>query len=135
MNIEISNGELLDKVAILKIKLKNVKDLKKQEDIRKEHDSLAVKMTTLTESLFEKSDTINKKKYLDLFDKLLLTNEKLWLLEDRIREKESRNMFDEDFIEIARAIYYTNDIRFKIKQDINELTKSNIVEVKEHPRY
>jgi hypothetical protein len=58
MNIEISNGELLDKVAILKIKLKNVKDLKKQEDIKKEHDLLTAKMTTLTELLFEKSGTL-----------------------------------------------------------------------------
>ena len=135
MNIEISNGELLDKVTVLKIKLKNIKDFGKQKDIKKEHDLLTAKMATLTNSLFENSTTINKEKYLNLFNKLLSTNEKLWLLEDRIREKESKSRFDQDFIEIARAIYHTNDIRFKLKQDINELTMSNIIEVKEHPRY
>ena len=132
MNIEISNGELLDKITILKIKLIKIKDNDKQKHLMKEHDLLVAKMMILTDSLDNKDD---EGEYLKLFDQLFSVNEKLWRIEDQIREKESKNIFDKDFIELARSIYFVNDVRSKIKKSINELTKSNIVEIKQYSRY
>ena len=132
MNIEISNGELLDKITILKIKLIKIKDNDKQKHLMKEHDLLVAKMMVLTDSFDNKDD---EGEYLKLFDQLFSVNEKLWRIEDQIREKESKNIFDKDFIELARSIYFVNDVRSKIKKSINELTKSNIVEVKQYSRY
>ena len=132
MNIEISNGELLDKITILKIKLIKIKDNDKQKHLMEEHDLLVAKMMVLTDSFDNKDD---EGEYLKLFDQLFSVNEKLWRIEDQIREKESKNIFDKDFIELARSIYFVNDVRSKIKKSINELTKSNIVEVKQYSRY
>ena len=132
MNIEISNGELLDKITILKIKLIKIKDNDKKKHLMEEHDLLVAKMMVLTDSFDNKDD---EGEYLKLFDQLFSVNEKLWRIEDQIREKESKNIFDKDFIELARSIYFVNDVRSKIKKSINELTKSNIVEVKQYSRY
>ena len=106
MNIEISNGELLDKITILKIKLIKIKDDDKRKYLMEEHDLLVVKMMILTDSLDNKDD---EGEYLKLFDQL--------------------------FTELARSIYFINDVRSIIKKSINELTKSNIVEVKQYSRY
>jgi len=132
MKIEVSNGELLDKVAIIKLKMENIKDSQKREHIRREHDELVREMMSLTDSLKDKE---YESQYLKLYDQLFSTNEKLWYLEDRIREKEKRNVFDQDFIDVARAIYYTNDVRASIKKEINELTQSSFVEVKSYSEY
>ena len=132
MNIEISNGELLDKITILKIKLIKIKDDDKRKYLMEEHDLLVVKMMVLTDSFDNKDD---EGEYLKLFDQLFTVNERLWNIEDQIREKESKNIFDKDFIELARSIYFINDVRSIIKKSINELTKSNIVEVKQYSRY
>ena len=132
MNIEISNGELLDKITILKIKLIKIKDDDKRKYLMEEHDLLVVKMMVLTDSFDNKDD---EGEYLKLFDQLFTVNERLWNIEDQIREKESKNIFDKDFIELARSIYFINDVRSIIKKSINELTKSNIVEIKQYSRY
>jgi len=132
MNIEISNGELLDKITILKIKLAKIKDVDKRKYLMEEHDLLVTKMMILTDSFDNKDD---EGEYLKLFDQLFTVNERLWNIEDQIREKESKNIFDKDFIELARSIYFINDVRSIIKKSINELTKSNIVEVKQYSRY
>ena len=132
MNIEISNGELLDKITILKIKLIKIKDDDKRKYLMEEHDLLVAKMMVLTDSFDNKDD---EGEYLKLFDQLFTVNERLWNIEDQIREKESKNIFDKDFIELARSIYFINDVRSIIKKSINELTKSNIVEVKQYSRY
>ena len=132
MNIEISNGELLDKITILKIKLIKIKDDDKRKYLMEEHDLLVVKMMVLTDSFDNKDD---EGEYLKLIDQLFSVNERLWNIEDQIREKESKNIFDKDFIELARSIYFINDVRSIIKKSINELTKSNIVEVKQYSRY
>jgi hypothetical protein len=132
MKIEVSNGELLDKVAIIKLKMENIDDAQKLKHISKEHDELVREMMLLTESLKDKD---HESEYLKLYDQLFSTNEKLWYLEDRIREKEKRNIFDQDFIDIARAIYYTNDVRASIKKEINKLTQSSFVEVKSYSEY
>ena len=132
MKIEVSNGELLDKVAIIKLKMENIDDAQKLKHISKEHDELVREMMLLTDSLKDKD---HESEYLKLYDQLFSTNEKLWYLEDRIREKEKRNIFDQDFIDIARAIYYTNDVRASIKKEINKLTQSSFVEVKSYSEY
>ena len=132
MNIEISNGELLDKITILKIKLAKIKDVDKRKYLMEEHDLLVAKMMILTNSFDNKDD---EGEYLKLFDQLFTVNERLWNIEDQIREKESKNIFDKDFIELARSIYFINDVRSIIKKSINELTKSNIVEIKQYSRY
>tara|TARA_Y100000034_G_C6898441_1_gene414746 strand:- start:2178 stop:2576 length:399 start_codon:yes stop_codon:yes gene_type:complete len=132
MKVSISNGELLDKVTIIKLKMENIKDPTSRDSVRREHDELVRQMMILTDTI---SDKNVEEEYLRLYDQLFMTNEKLWLLEDRIREKEKRNVFDYDFIEIARSIYYTNDVRTSIKKEINELTQSLLVEVKSYSEY
>ena len=132
MKVSISNGELLDKVTILKLKLDNVTDEEKLKHIRKEHDTLVAEMMVLTDTIENKD---KEGEYLRLYDSLYATNNKLWILEDRIREKEKRNIFDQDFIEVSRAIYYTNDVRADIKRKINSLTNSAFVEVKNYLEY
>ena len=91
MKIEVSNGELLDKVSILRLKLQHITDDEKRTHALKEHQELVVEMMNLTDSLPDK-DTEHD--YLKLFDKLMEVNSVLWSLEDRIREKEKRNNFD-----------------------------------------
>ncbi len=132
MKINVSNGELLDKVTILKLKLENIKDEEKRKHVRNEHDALVGEMMVLTDSIQDKN---KESEYLKLYDSLFEVNNKLWMLEDRIREKEKRNIFDQDFIDIARAIYYTNDVRANIKREINNLTDSDFVEVKDYLEY
>ena len=86
--------------------------------------------------LIESINKLNAEYNLDeLFGQLLITNKKLWDIEDSIRMKEKNQEFDNDFIQIARSVYFTNDIRAKIKNDINDLTKSNIFEVKSYEKY
>ena len=132
MKIEVSNGELLDKVSILRLKLQHITDDEKRKHALKEHEELVVEMMNLTDSLPNKETEYD---YLQLFDKLMEVNSVLWSLEDRIRDKEKRNNFDQDFIEIARAIYFKNDERATIKRKINELTGSSFVEVKSYSEY
>ena len=132
MKIEISNGELLDKVSIVKLKIEYIGDTEKLQHLRKEHGVLIAYMMELTDSLPDKE---TESKYLGLYDQLYAVNEKLWHLEDRIREKEKRNMFDQDFIDVARAIYFTNDVRAQLKREINELTQSSLFEVKSYQEY
>ena len=132
MKVDVSNGELLDKVSIIKLKIENISNPTKHKHIRREHDELIAQMMELTDSI---KDVELEARYLSLYDQLFTTNEKLWHLEDRIREKEKRNIFDQDFIDIARAIYYMNDARAGIKKEINELTQSPLVDVKSYLEY
>ena len=97
-----------------------------------------IELATIDIYRFKQSKIQDKNKeseYLKLYDSLFEVNNKLWMLEDRIREKEKRNIFDQDFIDIARAIYYTNDVRANIKREINNLTDSAFVEVKDYLEY
>jgi len=132
MKIDVSNGELLDKVSIVKLKMEYIGDTAKLKHLRKENEVLTAYMMELTETL---SDKDVESKYLNLYDQLYAVNEKLWHLEDRIRDKERRNIFDQDFIEVARAIYFTNDVRAQLKREINELTRSSLFEVKSYQEY
>jgi hypothetical protein len=112
----ISIGELLDKITILHIKKENIKDDNKLKSINNEL------------SLLEKiSYNIPHN---ELYDNLKETNKKLWIIEDRIREKERLKEFDNEFIQLARSVYFTNDKRCNIKKEINMLYNSVIIEEK-----
>ena len=125
MNIEVSHGEIVDKLTILQIKKENIKDPSKLDNIVKEYDYLF--------SIVENDLGIltSSPEYLEL----LSINKDLWVIEDDIREKERQKEFDEDFIKLARAVYYTNDVRAKIKKEINLKYGSGFVEEKSYSQY
>ena len=123
---EISAGELFDKISILEIKKNKIKDKNKRNIILKELSSL---QETASENI-QKSKSIIK-----LYKKLKSINLKLWKIEDDIRDCERKNNFDSKFIKLARAVYFTNDERSRVKNKINSLTKSNISEVKSYKKY
>jgi len=123
---EISAGELFDKISILEIKKNKIKDKNKRNIILKELSSL---QETESENI-KKSKSIIK-----LYKKLKSINLKLWKIEDDIRDCERKNNFDIKFIKLARAVYFTNDERSRVKNKINSLTKSNISEVKSYKKY
>ena len=120
---EISVGELVDKITILKIKKEKITNKEKLVEIKKELDSLT--------NTFNKS--IKKNINLETLTKELKnTNLKLWDIEDKIRESEKKQGFGKEFIELARNVYKFNDERAKIKLKINEALGSNIKEVKSY---
>ncbi len=123
---EISAGELFDKISILEIKKNKIKDKNKRNIILKELSSL---QETASENI-QKSKSIIK-----LYKKLKSINLKLWKIEDDIRDCERKNNFESKFIRLARAVYFTNDERSRVKNKINSLTKSNISEVKSYKKY
>lgn len=125
MKIEISNGELLDKVSILKIKLFHISDQDKIKNIDKE---LAILLPLCQEYLQNSS-------VYTLYQELVEVNNKLWDIEDKLREHETRMEFNKEFIELARLVYITNDRRADIKKQINIITESNIVEEKSYSNY
>ena len=123
VNIPVSIGELWDKYTILLIKNKKIIDKRK----------LALVITELNYL----QEFMVKYAYQEdnLFIRLKDVNEKLWDIEDKLRIKESKKMFDNEFITLARAVYYTNDERAEIKNRINSLYNSTIHEVKEYVDY
>jgi hypothetical protein len=125
MNIEVSHGEIVDKLTILQIKKENITDPSKLDNIVKEYDYLL--------SVVENDLGISTEspEYLEL----LSINKELWVIEDDIRDKERVKEFDEDFIKLARAVYYTNDVRAKIKKEINLKYSSGFVEEKSYQSY
>ena len=127
MKVEISNGELIDKLTILEIKLVEIKDKDKLINIQKEFDTL----NPLVEKLFEKYDSQLQHYY----DELAKINGQLWDIEDWIRECEREKRFDKEFVELARSVYITNDKRSEVKKLINILTGSGLVEEKSYKDY
>jgi len=125
MNIEVSHGEIVDKLTILQIKNQNITDPIKLDNIVKEYNYLL--------SIVENDLGISTEspEYLEL----LSVNNELWVIEDNIRDKERVKEFDEDFIKLARAVYYTNDIRAKIKKEINLKYSSGFIEEKSYQSY
>ena len=123
---EISSGELFDKISILEIKKNKIKDRSKRNIVIKE-------LSSLQETV---SENIKKSKLLiKLYKKLKSVNLKLWKIEDEIRDCERNKNFENKFIKLARAVYFTNDERSRVKNKINNLTKSNISEVKSYKKY
>jgi hypothetical protein len=127
MKIEISNGELLDKISILELKLLKIKDKAKLVNIQKEFDTL----NPLAKELFDHNDGELQNHYLELAE----INGQLWDIEDFIRDCEREKNFGENFVELARAVYYTNDKRSEVKKIINILTGSGLVEEKSYQDY
>ena len=123
---EISAGELFDKISILEIKKNKIKDRSKRNIVLKELVSL---QETVNENI-KKSKTLTK-----LYKKLKSVNLKLWKIEDNIRDYERKRNFQDKFIKLARAVYFTNDERSRVKNKINILAKSNISEVKSYKKY
>ena len=126
-SIAVSFGELVDKLTILEIKKSKIKNLDKLEKIETELKILKEKASLL--------ENENKKVYNKLFDELTEVNTKLWDIEDNIRKFELKKDFNDEFIELARSVYFLNDERFKVKSKINELFNSKIQEVKEYIKY
>ena len=123
---EISSGEVLDKISILEIKLKKIKDKENLKEINKEY------------AILKQSQNLNIKlanELKDLFDELKKVNLNLWDIEDKLRICEKNKDFGEKFIELARGVYFNNDSRSKIKSEINKLSGSNIKEIKQYSDY
>ena len=124
--VEVSVGELLDKISILEIKKEKIKDAEKLKFINNEHSILK---NQLDENI--KSD----EKLNNLYESLKEINSKLWVIEDDKRQCEKDNDFGEKFIKLSRDVHFLNDDRAKIKLEINNHTGSAIKEIKEYTSY
>jgi hypothetical protein len=127
MKIEVSNGEILDKITILVIKSKMITDPVKLKNINNELDELKPFLDVVG---YESNSTVNS-----LVKELESVNEKLWNVEDKLRDKERSKQFDDEFIKLARDVYFTNDERARIKKHLNEVTNSKLVEEKSYQKY
>ena len=124
--VEVSVGELLDKISILEIKLEKIKDPEKLKFISNEHLILKNQL----EKNVKSDDKLNK-----LFQELKEINAKLWIIEDDKRDCEKNKDFSEKFIKLSRDVHFLNDDRAKIKLEINKHTGSSIKEIKEYTNY
>lgn len=127
MKIEVSNGEILDKITILVIKSKKITDPNKLKNINVELEELLPFLDIFN---YETNVTVNS-----LVKELEKINEKLWDVEDKLRDKEREKQFDDEFIQLARSVYFTNDERAKVKKYLNEVTNSKLVEEKSYQKY
>ncbi|GAB6051378.1 DUF6165 family protein [Magnetospira thiophila] len=126
LTVEIAPGELIDKITILEIKLERITDAEKLKNVRVEHQTLVA----------ARDAALPASKELDaLTAQLKSINESLWSIEDKIRDCERDNNFGPRFIELARAVYMTNDRRAARKKDINLLLGSQLVEEKSYAEY
>jgi len=123
MQIEVSNGEIADKLVIVEIKLERIKDAIKLANLRKEYEILNDAVSLIVDK--------KNQLYIDLYK----VNNQLWDIEDHIRDLERIKDFGDDFIQTARSVYFINDKRSDIKRKINELTGSNLTEEKSYEKY
>jgi len=123
MKIEVSNGEIIDKLTIIEIKLKNIKDNSKLLNLKNEY-----------EVLNDAAISIISKEH-KLYKALYNINCKLWDIEDNIRDLERKKDFGQEFIETARSVYFCNDERAELKKQINLATGSTLVEEKSYEQY
>ena len=124
--VEVSVGELLDKISILEIKQSKIKDPLKLEFINSEHSILKNQLEKNVQS---------SSKLQELFESLKEINAKLWVIEDDKRQCEKDKNFGEKFIKLSREVHFLNDDRASIKFEINNLTGSKIKEIKEYTKY
>jgi hypothetical protein len=120
--IPVSIGELYDKLSILDIKKKKISNIEKLNHVNNEFNALKIILST---------DIFNNQ----LYEELIKVNLELWEIEDKIRICEKNKQFDEIFINLARSVYFKNDLRAEIKLKINKLYDSKIVEVKSYENY
>jgi hypothetical protein len=123
MKIEVSNGEIIDKLTIIQIKLERIKDESKLVNLQKEYKLLL----EATSEILSTSD--------ELYKSLYEANCELWDIEDHIRDLERRKDFGDDFISTARSVYIKNDLRSEIKREINIKTSSGLIEEKSYEKY
>tara|TARA_Y100000591_G_C21559968_1_gene558044 strand:- start:309 stop:698 length:390 start_codon:yes stop_codon:yes gene_type:complete len=126
IKVEISIGELLDKISILEIKMEKIKDPEKLKFISSEHSILKNQLDNNVKS----DDKLN-----GLFARLKEINSQLWVIEDDKRQCEKDKNFGEKFIKLSRNVHFLNDDRAKVKLDINNYTHSRIKEIKEYTNY
>ena len=124
--VEVSIGELLDKISILEIKQGKIKDTEKLKFINNEHSNLKNQL----EKNVKSDDKLN-----DLYQSLKEINSKLWVIENNKRQCEKEKDFGEKFIKLSRDVHFLNDDRAKIKLEINNHTGSVIKEIKEYTSY
>lgn len=123
MKIEVSNGEIIDKLTILQIKLERIKDEAKLKNLKKEFDEFS----QVTSSIMNTSDTLYKALY--------EVNCELWDIENHIRDLERKKDFGDDFVKTARSVYFRNDRRAELKREINIKTSSGLIEEKSYEKY
>jgi hypothetical protein len=123
MKIEVSNGEIIDKLTIIQIKLERISDKTKLENLKKEFEVLSA----AAEAILGTDDPLYKALY--------AVNSELWDIEDRIRDLERSKDFGNEFIETARSVYFRNDRRSEIKREINIKTASGLIEEKSYEKY
>lgn len=123
MKIEVSNGEIIDKLTIIQIKIERIRDPEKLKNLQKEYEILRKAST----AIMSQEDPL----YLELYK----ANCDLWDIEDKIRDLEKRKEFGSDFIQTARSVYFNNDKRSEIKKAINLKTSSDLVEEKSYEKY
>ncbi len=123
MKIEVSNGEIIDKLTIIQIKLERIRDPEKLKNLRKEYEILR----TASATILSQEDPL----YLELYK----VNCDLWDIEDKIRDLEKCKEFGSDFIQTARSVYFNNDKRSEIKRAINLKTSSDLIEEKSYEKY
>ena len=124
--VEVSVGELLDKISILEIKQEKIKDLEKLKFINEEHSILKDQLN---------SNVKSDQKLNELFESLKKINAKLWVIEDDKRQCEKEKDFADNFIKLSRDVHFLNDDRAKTKLEINNHTGSKIKEIKEYTSY
>jgi predicted nuclease with TOPRIM domain len=123
MKIEVSNGEIIDKLTIIQIKLERIKEVVKLNNLNKEYAELK----NAASSIISTSDPL----YIALYE----MNRELWDIEDKIRDLERKKEFGDDFIATARAVYFINDRRSELKREINIKTSSGLIEEKSYEKY
>ncbi|HPC98116.1 MAG TPA: DUF6165 family protein [Bacteroidales bacterium] len=123
MKIEVSNGEIIDKLTIIMIKLERISDPEKLENLRKEYAILK----EAADKIISMDDPLVKELY--------SVNCKLWDIEDHIRDLERKKDFGSDFVETARSVYFSNDRRASLKREINLRTSSGLIEEKSYEKY
>lgn len=127
MKIEVSNGEIVDKHTILAIKLKKIKDEEKLKNVKKEYDILSPYIDEIRKEIPMEFEI--------LYNDLIFINNRLWNIEDEIRKLEKEKTFNQRFIDLARGVYRDNDMRAKVKREINHKTNSEIIEEKYYVKY
>lgn len=127
MLVPVSYGELIDKISILEIKAQRISDAAKLTNVQKELTALLATWQAHPASGGQAID--------DLWDGLRDVNGQLWDIEDRIRIREGQGLFDAEFIELARAVYFINDDRARLKRELNARLGSDLVEEKSYANY
>jgi len=125
VTVPVSVGEMIDKLSILQVKKNNVKDENKLVFIKKEFELLYNFSSEYLSNLETES----------IYHRLVEVNSNLWDVEDKLRIMEKEQKFDDEFISLARKVYFTNDERFTLKNEINLITDSEIREIKDYVKY